>query len=57
MAVAEEYGTGWRLLGSDYAPFIPHRQPAVEVLQALGEPTAATGDRRPWKTPQCPSRP
>ena len=35
MAVAEEYRTGGRLLGSDDTPFMPHRQPAVQSLQDL----------------------
>ena len=33
MAVPEKYRTGWRLLGRDDAPLMPHRQAAVQSLQ------------------------
>ena len=35
MAVAEQYRTGWRLLGSNNVPFVPHREPAVQSFQDL----------------------
>ena len=35
MAVAEQYRTGWRLLGSHNVPFVPHREPAVPSFQDL----------------------
>ena len=35
VAVSEKYRAGWCLLGSNNAPFMPHRQPAVQSFQDL----------------------
>ena len=52
MAVADEYGTGWRLLGSEDASFMPYRQPAVEALKGLDGRPSYAGAFRPWQHPE-----
>ena len=47
VAVSEEYRTGWRRLCSDDAPFMPHRQPAVQSFQDLHRRPGIAGAFRP----------
>ena len=35
VAVSEKYWTGWRFLGSNNVPFVPHREPAIQSFQDL----------------------
>ena len=49
MAVAEQYRTGWRLLGSHNVPFVPHREPAVPSFQDLHRRPGLAGAFRTWQ--------
>ena len=49
MAVPEKYRTGWRLLGRDDAPLMPHRQAAVQSLQDLHSRSGIAGTFPPWQ--------
>ena len=49
VAVSEKYRTGRHLLGRDDAPFMPHRQPAVQSFQYLHSRPGIAGVFRPWQ--------
>ena len=49
MAVPEKYRTGWRLLGRDDAPLMPHRQAAVQSLQDFHSRSGIAGTFPPWQ--------
>ena len=49
VAVSEKYGAGRRLLGSNDAPFMPHRQPAVQSLQDFHSRPGIAGVFPPWQ--------
>ena len=49
VAVTEEYRTGGCLLGREDAPFVPHRQPAVQSFQDLHRRPGIAGAFRTWQ--------
>ena len=49
VAVSGNYGAGRRLLGSNDAPFMPHRQPAVQSLQDFHSRPGIAGAFPPWQ--------
>ena len=49
MAVSEEYRTGGSLLGSEDAPFMPHREPAIQSFQDLHSRPGIAVPFGPWQ--------
>ena len=49
LSVPEKYGAGRRLLGSNDAPFVPQRQPAVQSFQDLHRRPGIAGTFPPWQ--------
>ena len=49
VSVSEEYRTGRRLLGSEDAPFMPHRSPAGQPFQDLHRHPGIAGAFRTWQ--------